>query len=112
MKKLDIIIRPEKVEKMKWILQECDAKGAMFTRVSGYGNQRGKEYTYQGKTYFENIFTKTKVETYVDDETADKLIDMIKKEIPDGEVGDGKIFVTEISNVIRLRTGEEGEKAL
>lgn len=112
MKKLEIIIRPEKVEKMKLILKECNARGAMFSRISGFGNQRSKEYTYQGVTYYETIFTKTKVETVVDDETAALLIKQIKEEIPDGEVGDGKIFVSDISNVIRLRTGEEGEEAL
>ncbi len=112
MKKLEIIVRPEKVDLMKLILKKCDAKGAMFTRISGFGNQRSKEYTYQGITYYETIFTKVKVETVVDDKTAELVIDQVKKEIPDGEVGDGKIFIYNIENVIRLRTGEEGEKAL
>lgn len=91
---------------------KCQAKGAMFSRVSGFGNQRGKEYTYQGTTYYENMFTKTKVETYVDDKTAEMIIELVKKEIPDGEVGDGKIFISNVEDVIRLRTGETGEAAL
>ncbi|MBP1736407.1 MAG: family nitrogen regulator [Oscillospiraceae bacterium] len=112
MKKLEIIIRPEKVAAMKLLLNECNAKGAMFTRISGYGNQRGKKFTYHGTSYFENIFQKTKVETVVDEETANLLIKRVLEEIATGEVGDGKIFVSDISDVIRIRTGETGIQAL
>lgn len=112
MKKLEIILRPEKLEIMKKILLACDAKGAMFTRISGFGNQKGKEYKFKGVTYFENVFQKTKVETIVDDEKAQKIIECVLEEIPDGEIGDGKIFVYDVDNVYRIRTGEHGEGAI
>lgn len=112
MKKLEIVIKPEKVGLMKAILSECDAKGAMFSRISGYGNQKSKQYEYKGVSYFETIFTKTKVETVVDDETAEKLIARVLEEIPTGDIGDGKIFVFDVAEVIRIRTGEKGPMAL
>ncbi len=112
MKKLEFVIRPEKIALMKTILSECGAHGAMFTSVSGYGNQKSEQYVYRGKPYFEQIFLKTKVETIVSEETADKIIGRILKEMPTGEIGDGKIFIQPIEEVIRIRTGERGMDAL
>lgn len=112
MKKLEIVIRPEKVAQMKIILSETGARGAMFTSISGYGAQRSEQYVFRGKPYFEQIFLKTKVETYVTDEVAEEIIDRILKEIPTGEIGDGKIFISEVSEVIRIRTGERGEEIM
>ncbi|SDB28796.1 P-II family nitrogen regulator [Eubacterium oxidoreducens] len=112
MKKLEIIIRPEKVKLLKAILNESGAHGAMFTRISGYGNQRGKEFSYGGTTYFENIFTKTKVETVVSDEIAEDLIDKILVSVPTGEAGDGKIFVYDVAEAIRIRTGERDKAVI
>ena len=93
MKKLEFVIRPEKIALMKTILSECGAHGAMFTSVSGYGNQKSEQYVYRGKPYFEQIFLKTKVETIVSEETADKIIGRILKEMSTGEIGDGRIFI-------------------
>lgn len=112
MKKLEIIVRPEKTKIMKAILRSCNVKGAMFTSISGYGNQRSKEYIYNGVSYNEDLFHKTKIETVVDDKTAGDLIKSILEDIPTGETGDGKIFIYDIADVIRIRTGEMGEKAL
>lgn len=112
MKKVEFVIRPEKAAKIKSILSECGAHGAMFTSVSGYGNQRSQQYVFRGEPYYEQIFMKTKVETVVNEEIADKLIDRVLTELPTGEIGDGKIFIYDISDVIRIRTGEHGEKAL
>ena len=112
MKKLEFVIRPEKIALMKTILSECGAHGAMFTSVSGYGNQKSEQYVYRGKPYFEQIFLKTKVETIVSEETADKIIGRVLKEMPTGEIGDGKIFIQPIEEVIRIRTGERGMDAL
>lgn len=112
MKKLEIIIRPEKMAQMRLLLNECNAKGAMFTRISGYGNQRSKEFVYHGVSYFEDIFQKTKVETVMEDDAAEQLIKRVLEEFSTGEVGDGKIFVSDIQEVIRVRTGERGLQAL
>lgn len=112
MKKLEFVIRPEKIALMKTILSECGAHGAMFTSVSGYGNQKSEQYVYRGKPYFEQIFLKTKVETIVSEETADKIITRVLREMPTGEIGDGKIFIQPIEEVIRIRTGERGMDAL
>lgn len=112
MKKLEFVIRPEKIALMKTILSECGAHGAMFTSVSGYGNQKSEQYVYRGKPYFEQIFLKTKVETIVSEETADKIIARVLREMPTGEIGDGKIFIQPIEEVIRIRTGERGMDAL
>lgn len=112
MKKLEIVIRPEKTAQMKTILSECGATGAMFSSISGYGNQKSAQYIYRGKPYHEQIFLKTKVETVVSEEVADKIIDRVLKELPSGEIGDGKIFVYDVDNIIRIRTGEKGPSAL
>jgi len=111
-KKLEIVIRPEKVAQMKRILSECGAHGAMFTSVSGYGNQKSEQYVFRGKPYYEQIFLKTKVETVVDEETADQMIERVLKELSTGEIGDGKIFIYPVEESIRIRTGERGQDAL
>lgn len=112
LKKLEIVIRPEKVFHLKRILSECHASGAMFSNISGYGNQKSSQYIFRGKPYFEEIFSKTKVETVVTEEIAEKLIERILKEIPTGEMGDGKIFVYDVAETIKIRTGEKGSDAV
>ncbi len=112
MKKLEIVVRPEKAAQIKTILSECGATGAMFTSVSGYGNQKSQQYVFRGQPYYEQIFLKTKVETVVSEETAEKMIQRILEELPSGEIGDGKIFVYDIEDIVRIRTGERGSEAL
>ena len=112
MKKVECGVGREEIALMKTILSECGAHGAMFTSVSGYGNQKSEQYVYRGKPYFEQIFLKTKVETIVSEETADKIITRVLREMPTGEIGDGKIFIQPIEEVIRIRTGERGMDAL
>lgn len=112
MKKLEIVIRTERVAQMKTILSECGAHGAMFSSVSGYGLQKSEQYIFRGKACFEQIFLKTKVETAVTDEVAEKLIARILKELPTNEIGDGKIFVYDLEAIYRIRTGERDEDVL
>lgn len=112
MKKLEIVVRPEKVSLLKAIFNENNVGGVMFTKITGYGNQKGKEYEYKGMRYFDNMLSKTKAETVVADDVAEKLISQILDEIPTGEHGDGKIFVYEVNEVVRIRTGERNEEAL
>lgn len=112
MKKLEIVIRPEKLESLKKILEGCKANGVMISNVMGYGNQKGYTQMYRGTTYVVNLLPKVKVETVVPEEIADAIVDQVVKEINTGTCGDGKIFVYDVQDVIRIRTGEHGEQAL
>lgn len=112
MKKLEIVIRPEKLDELKDILDTCQVTGVMITNVMGYGNQKGYKQIYRGSQYNVNLLPKIKVETIVAEEVAEKLIEMVVKEINTGNYGDGKIFVSNIEDVVRVRTGERGEAAI
>lgn len=112
MKKLEIVIKPEKLESLKKILESCQANGIMISNIMGYGNQKGYTQMYRGTTYVVNLLPKVKVETVVQEETAEAIIDQVVKEINTGNYGDGKIFVYDVQDAIRIRTGEHGEQAL
>ncbi len=112
MKKLEIIIKPEKLDELKLILDNGEAHGIMITNIMGYGAQKGFKRIYRGNEYFVNLLPKVKVETVVSDDTAEQLIDKVTKEIATGNIGDGKIFVYDVEDVIRIRTGERGSEAL
>ncbi|MGN0389375.1 MAG: P-II family nitrogen regulator [Wujia sp.] len=112
MKKLEVIIRSENLDDMKAILDECSSTGAMVSNIMGYGNQKGYKSQYHGSDYYVNLLPKIKVETVVSDEVCEKLIAMITERIPTGSYGDGKIFVYEVADAVRIRTGERGDEAL
>lgn len=112
MKKLEIIIKPEKLEDLKALLESSEVSGLNITNVMGYGNQKGILKKYRGAEYRVNLLPKIKVETVVMDEAADKLVDKIVEEITTGNYGDGKIFVSEVQDAVRIRTGERGHAAL
>lgn len=112
MKKLEIIIRPEKLEDLKAVLDESEVNGLNIVNVMGYGNQKGIIKIYRGAEYKVNLLPKIKVETVVASENADALIDKIVKEINTGNFGDGKIFIYEVEDAVRIRTGERGSSAL
>lgn len=112
MKKLEIIIKPEKLEDLKAILDESEVNGLNIVNVMGYGNQKGVVKKYRGAEYRVNLLPKIKVETVVTEEKAEALVDKIVKEINTGNYGDGKIFVYEVEDAVRIRTGERGEQAL
>lgn len=112
MKKLEMIIKPEKLDDLKVILDECQANGIMITNIMGYGTQKGFKRIYRGNEYFVNLLPKVKVETVVSDELSEVIIDKVTKEIATGNIGDGKIFVYNVEDAIRVRTGERGDKAL
>ncbi len=112
MKKLEIIIKPEKLEDLKAVLETEEVNGLNIVNTMGYGNQKGIIKNYRGAEYAVNLLPKIKVETVVTDETAPKLIDKIVAEINTGNIGDGKIFVYEVEDAVRIRTGEHGENAL
>ena len=112
MKKLEIIIKPEKLEDLKAILDESEVNGLNIVNIMGYGNQKGIIKKYRGAEYRVNLLPKIKVETVVPEEKAQALIDKIVAEINTGNYGDGKIFVYDVEDAVRIRTGERGEKAL
>lgn len=112
MKKLEMIIKPEKLDDLKVILDECQANGIMITNIMGYGTQKGFKRIYRGNEYFVNLLPKVKVETVVSDELSEVIIDKVTKEIATGNIGDGKIFVYNVEDTVRIRTGERGDKAL
>lgn len=112
MKKLEIIIKPEKLEDLKAVLDTEGVNGLNIVNSMGYGNQKGIIKNYRGAEYAVNLLPKIKVETVVLDETAEALIDKIVNEINTGHFGDGKIFVYEVEDAVRIRTGEHGADAL
>lgn len=112
MKKLEIIIKPEKLEDLKEILESCKANGIMISNIMGYGNQRGYKQMYRGTEYTVNLLPKVKVETVVSEEAAEEIVDQVVKQITTGMIGDGKIFIYDVQDAVRIRTGERGEDAL
>ena len=108
MKKLEIIIKPEKLEDLKALLDSEEVNGLNIVNSMGYGNQKGIIKNYRGAEYAVNLLPKIKVETVVTDEVAPKLIDKIVEQINTGHIGDGKIFMYEVEDAIRIRTGEHG----
>ena len=112
MKKLEIIIRPEKVGVMKAILSEIGASGASFIGVQGYGSETSEQYIYHGEQFFEQIFSKTKVEVIVKDELVDPIINLVVTRISTGKIGDGRIFVYNVEDAVRVRTGERVTSSL
>jgi len=112
MKKLEVVIRPEKLEVVKNILNDCGATGMMVTNIMGFGNQKGITHIYRGTEYTVNLLPKLKVETVVADDNGKKIVDQLCKEISSGNHGDGKIFIYDVADVVRIRTGESGAVAL
>lgn len=112
MKKLEIIIKPEKLDDLKNILDESKANGIMITNIMGYGNQKGYKQIYRGTEYSVNLLPKIKVETVVATDVSEKIVERVLKEINTGNYGDGKIFIYDIEDAVRIRTGERGHSAL
>ncbi len=112
MKKLEIIVKPEKLDDLKVILDECKANGVMVSNIMGYGTQKGFKRIYRGNEYFVNLLPKIKVETVVADDLAEVIVEKITKEIATGYIGDGKIFIYNVEDAVRVRTGERGAEAL
>jgi nitrogen regulatory protein P-II 1 len=113
MKKIEAIIKPFKLEEVKDALIEVGIEGMTISEVKGYGRQQGHTELYRGAEYVVEFIPKVKIEIYVSsDEFAQRAIEAIKENALTGKIGDGKIFVSDISNVIRIRTGEEDEEAL
>ena len=112
MKKIEIIIKSEKLEDLKAALNEVGVHGMMITNIMGYGNQRGYTQMYRGNAYTVNLMPKIKVETVVCDDLYEATKDAIIRAVRTGSIGDGKIFSYDIHEAIRIRTGEKGKDAI
>ena len=112
MKKIETIIKPFKLDEVKEALSEININGMTVTEVKGYGRQKGHTELYRGSEYVVDFLPKTKIEVAVSDDNADKVIDAISNVSNTGKIGDGKIFVSSLEQVVRIRTGEVNEDAL
>lgn len=110
--KIEIITRPRKFEELKEALNDIGVKGMTVTHVLGCGIQKGKTHNYRGVEYVDQLLPKIKVETVVCEVPVDVVVETAKKVLRTGNVGDGKIFIYDVSNVIRIRNGDEGKIAL
>jgi len=112
MKKIEAIIKPFKLEEVKDALIKIGIGGMTVSEVKGFGQQKGETEIYRGTEYVVDFLPKIKIEVVVKDEDAEKVIETIANTARTGRVGDGKIFVIPVEDVIRIRTGERGEKAV
>ena len=112
MKRVEAIIRPHKLGDVKDALHHVGVQGLTVYEVKGYGRQKGHTELYRGAEYTIDFLPKVKVEVVVDDQTADAVVEAICKAAQSGKVGDGKVFVSPIENVVRIRTGERGSAAI
>ena len=112
MKKIAAIIKPFKLDEVREALSELGCTGLTVTEVKGFGRQKGHTELYRGAEYTVDFLPKVKVEVILADSMVDKAIDAIIKAARTGKIGDGKIFVTDVSQVVRIRTGETGEDAV
>jgi nitrogen regulatory protein P-II 1 len=111
-KKIEAIIRPHLLDAVRSALQEVDIVGMTISEVQGYGRQKGHTETYRGAEYQIEFVPKIKVEVIVADDLEDFAVQAVLKTAKTGKFGDGKIFVTNVEDVIRIRTGERGEAAI
>ncbi len=112
MKKIEAIIRPFKLDEVKEALSEEGIRGLTISEVRGYGRQKGHTETYRGSEYRIEFVPKIKIEIVMEDDKVEKVVDIILKTAKTGQVGDGKIFIYDIQDVIRIRTDESGSAAL
>jgi nitrogen regulatory protein P-II 1 len=112
MKKIEAIIKPFKLDEVKESLQEAGVAGLTVTEVKGFGRQLGHTELYRGAEYVVDLLPKIKIEVIVEDSQVEKVIQAIQTTARTGRIGDGKIFVLPVEQVIRIRTGEENEEAV
>jgi nitrogen regulatory protein P-II 1 len=112
MKKIEAIIKPFKLDEVREALSELGCSGLTVTEVKGFGRQKGHTELYRGAEYTVDFLPKVKVEVILADAMVDKAIDAIIKAARTGKIGDGKIFVMDVSQVVRIRTGETNEDAV
>jgi nitrogen regulatory protein P-II 1 len=111
-KKVEAIIKPFKLDEVKQALSEVGVAGLTATEVKGFGRQKGHTELYRGAEYVVDFLPKVKVEVVVSDQMVGRVVEVIERAAKTGRIGDGKIFVVPVEEVIRIRTGERGEEAL
>jgi nitrogen regulatory protein P-II 1 len=112
MKKIEAIIKPFKLDEVKEALQGVGIQGLTVAEVKGFGRQKGHTELYRGAEYVVDFLPKVKLDIVVNDDQAQKVVETIQKTASTGKIGDGKIFVTSVEEVIRIRTGETGKNAI
>jgi len=112
MKLISAVIKPFKLDDVREALSEIGVQGITVTEVKGFGRQKGHTELYRGAEYVVDFLPKVKLEAAVEDEVVDQVIEAIAKTANTGKIGDGKIFVTNLEQAIRIRTGETGDSAL
>jgi nitrogen regulatory protein P-II 1 len=112
LKKVEAIIKPFKLDEVKEALNEIGIQGITVSEVKGFGRQKGHTELYRGAEYVVDFIPKIKMEIIVSDEIVTKVVETIEQAAKTGRIGDGKIFVTSVEEVVRIRTGERGEDAL
>ena len=112
MKKIESIIRPEKLEILRAQLEKTGYPGMMVTEIRGHGKQGGVTHQFRGTEYKESFLPKIRIEIVVTDSQVKKITDAISEVCRSGAVGDGKIFISSVEEAIRIRTGEQGDKAI
>jgi nitrogen regulatory protein P-II 1 len=111
-KKIEAIIKPFKLDEIKTALHELGVNGMTVTEVKGFGRQKGHIEFYRGAEYDINFVPKLKIEIVVSDKLLEQTVSTILEKAKTGEIGDGKIFVSNVENIIRIRTGEKGDSAV
>ena len=112
MKKIEAIIKPFKLDEVKGALNEIGIQGMTVTEVRGFGRQKGQTEVYRGAEYVVEFLPKVKIDVVVGDQLAERVIETIIRTAKTGSIGDGKIFISDLTDVIRIRTGEKGESAV
>jgi len=112
MKKIEAIIKPFKLDEVKEALQEVGLQGITVTEAKGFGRQKGHTELYRGAEYVVDFLPKVKIEVVVPDERVERAIEAIRKAAQTGRIGDGKIFVLNVEDAVRIRTGETGNDAI
>lgn len=112
MKKIEAIIKPFKLDDVKDALNEIGIQGMTVTEVKGFGRQKGHVELYRGAEYDVSFLPKVKIEVVVADNIAEKVLATIQEKAKTGKIGDGKIFITKLEDIVRIRTGERGETAI
>ena len=112
MKKIEAIIKPFKLDEVKEALQEVGLQGITITEARGFGRQKGHTELYRGAEYVVDFLPKVKIEVVVEDHMVERIVEAIVQAARTGRIGDGKIFVVPVEDVIRIRTGERGSNAI
>lgn len=112
MKKIEAIIKPFKLDDVTDALQEAGVTGITVTEAKGFGRQKGHTELYRGAEYVVDFLPKIKIEVVIDDPMLDKVIEAILTAAKTGRIGDGKIFISEVAETVRIRTGESGKEAI